>query len=323
MSTRARAGVAVVLGIGTLSGCEAVVAPTAARPIRAAFYYPWFPRRGCSRGRTRSRTTCRAGGSTTPTSRPCRRRSPTCSSPTCPSASRPGSAGGARPTSAGRCSCEAARARVRLGAVLRAGGHRRPAAAADRRRPALPVGALPRQRRGLVLRGRAGHGRLRLQRRRRHAGEGLRHGQPLDGGAGAAARPATASASTSTSRCSRGPRAARRAAIDGWHQYGPASPTRLRRGARGRRLRDLAGLLEVGRGLRRPARSWPATAPGGRRASRACRPPVRRGSSSPPTTSGARARWSRVRRAVARRPRWARCAPGATARRVGAAVRPA
>jgi hypothetical protein len=34
---------ALVLGVGVLSGCESVVAPTAAAPIRAAFYYPWFP----------------------------------------------------------------------------------------------------------------------------------------------------------------------------------------------------------------------------------------------------------------------------------------
>ena len=196
-------------------------------------------------------------------------------------------------------------------------GHRRPAAAADRRRPALPVGALPRQRLRAAVRRRARHGRLRLQRRRRHAGQGLRHDRPLDAGARAAARRSTARASTSTCGSSRASGAARgsRRSTAGTSTC-PTSPNEDADRRPGRRvLRDLA------RATGSPATPYgasqlpgPRPRAGGRTASRACRPPARPGSSSRPTTSGARAPRSRARRAAARRRRWARCARGATAR---------
>ena len=131
--------VVLVASVG-IAGCKRVAPPTRAAPIRAAFYYPWFPEAWNQSGQNPFTAYAPSRGLYSTDIATVRTQIPTCSTAASASASRHGSVRAPRPTSTGRRSCRPRRVRASAGRRTTSprGSPTRPAE--DRRRPSLLVG---------------------------------------------------------------------------------------------------------------------------------------------------------------------------------------
>ena len=272
--------VVAAIAATALVGCKIMSPPTTAQPIRAAFYYPWFPEAWAQQGQnpftnyspTRGFygadvTTVRAqiadmqyGGITVGIASWFGRDTTDAHWPTLISAVQ-GTGFGWAP-------------------VLRAGRDLGSDCRADRRRSPLPVHEVQgsQHRLGPGVRQRQGNARVRVQRRRPHPGKGLRHGDPLD-----RARQLLKNQFGETiyldlkvfpgyASCAGG------STVDGWHQYGPASAIQNFAAAPG------DGSYSISPGYWKSGATYgtgpflPATELDGSPTSRACAPQARNGS---------------------------------------------